>query len=1130
MLRQLRPERVAQRARVEHHPGGGDHVGGEPRLAGTVAARQDGTGLDPRMDGEERFDLAGLDAEAADLDLVVDASLELQLAVLALADQVPGAVQAGSRLPAPRMWHEPLGGQVRAVEIAMGEPFAAEVELAALPGRRRLAPPVEHPARGVGQQPSDRHGRRPRGDRPDAVKRREGRALGRAVHVEHLARAVAGQRGGHRPGVGGVAAEHQKAQGGEHLRCLAHRLVEHRRGQVQHVHPLAAEVGGELAGGQHEVAGDHHQRSAAEQGGPDLERRGVEARVGVEGQAVAAGERRVVAAGDEAHDRAVRHRDAFGPPGGARGVDDVGEVFGAEAAGLGRPAGGLFVPVAGIEVDELPGARRLERGQPFPRPGLDQHHRGAGVGEQEGEALVGIGGVQGHVGGPRLEDAQQGGGQQRRTLQGHGDPRAPPDSQGREPACQAARRFVEPAIGPRGAALLDDRRCAGVGGGHGGEQRGQGLVARQPGLRVVELHEHLVPLGGEQQRELVQPLLRRRRSRGQQAGEAAGQTADRGRIEEIAVVLDESGESLRRLLQVEDQIEVGDPAVHRLRAQGEAGKLQAVARRRLQGEQDLEERSALQVALRGHLVDQALEREVLVRIGFEGHVPHPLQQGAEGRPAGQVHAQGEGVDEEADQVFDLAPGAVGDRRADQQVLLARPPPQQGTPDGQEQHERRHLLAAAERRAGGVGRHGQRPHATAQAAPGGPRPVGRQLQAARRAGQTVAPDGELSGQPLFLEDPALPDGVVGVLQRQLRQGRGRAPGEGAVEGRDLAQQDPDGPAVGGDVVQGEDGDVLRRGEPQQHRAQQGTPREVEGAAGLPGQPAGGLGGARGLAESRQVDQRQVRRRALRDFQERPAVAGVEGGAQDLVASHHLGEDRGEDGGVEIPGEAHRARDVVERAPRFEPVDEPEALLGEGEGGLAGARLRRERRQEGAPLRTALLFDARGQGGRGAGLEHGAQGDLHPEGLADPGDEPGGEEGMPAGGEEVVRRAESAAPQEIRPEAGEQLLDRGARRHVGRFRRLVAPVRRRQAAAVDLAARRQGEGGQGYEHLRHHVLGEPEAQALAPAREPGGSVLRGHPGDQPQVSAEVRADQDHRLAHTGEEAEVGLDLAQLDPETA
>ena len=71
--------------------------------------------------GEQRgLDLAELDAEAADLDLVVEPAEELEGAVVAAAGEVAGAVE-------PRAGHERVGdealrGQVGAAEVAAGQP------------------------------------------------------------------------------------------------------------------------------------------------------------------------------------------------------------------------------------------------------------------------------------------------------------------------------------------------------------------------------------------------------------------------------------------------------------------------------------------------------------------------------------------------------------------------------------------------------------------------------------------------------------------------------------------------------------------------------------------------------------------------------------------------------------------------------------------------------------------------------------------------------------------------------------------------------------------------------------------------------------------------------------------------
>ena len=69
--------------------------------------------------------------------------------------------------------------------------------------------------------------------------------------------------------------------------------------------------------------------------------------------------------------------------------------------------------------------------------------------------------------------------------------------------------------------------------------------------------------------------------------------------------------------------------------------------------------------LRRELLDQLLERHVLVYVGGERRLPHPPEQLTERRPPSpvsrEIATQHQGVDEEPDQRFDLAVCASRDR-------------------------------------------------------------------------------------------------------------------------------------------------------------------------------------------------------------------------------------------------------------------------------------------------------------------------------------------------------------------------------------------------------------------------------------------------------------------------------------
>jgi len=113
---QVAQGRVGRRA--ESHAA--HHVGGEVRIAGDVLAHEDDRVLHRRMLAQARLDLSRLDADAAQLHLVVDPAEDLDHPVRRAAPEVAGPVEAPSGRP-QRIGDETLGGQLRAAEIAAGK-------------------------------------------------------------------------------------------------------------------------------------------------------------------------------------------------------------------------------------------------------------------------------------------------------------------------------------------------------------------------------------------------------------------------------------------------------------------------------------------------------------------------------------------------------------------------------------------------------------------------------------------------------------------------------------------------------------------------------------------------------------------------------------------------------------------------------------------------------------------------------------------------------------------------------------------------------------------------------------------------------------------------------------------------
>ena len=508
----------------------------------------------------------------------------------------------------------------------------------------------------------------------------------------------------------------------------------------------------------------------------------------------------------------------------------------------------------------------------------------------------------------------------------------------------------------------------------------------------------------------------------------------------------------RRPLAPGEPHEVQPRAVARRARRGLAGTLE--------GEEHLDQGVPRPLALRPQLLDQHLEGQVLMGEGGERRVAHRREQAAEGRIAGRPRPDHHRVDEEPDQPLDLRPRAVGDRRADEQVLTSRDAREERREAGEEQHVERRPLSPR-RLAESRRRQAEHRARAAEARRRRALPVDRQRQRRGCPRELVAPVGELP--PEHLRRPgALPGGEVGVLHGELAERRG-APREGRrVERRELGGQHPLGPAVVDDVVKVEQERVLLLVQAHQAGPQQGAAGEAERPARLLGAQARELGEPPLPPEGAQVDLRQRHPPGSADLLPGLAVHLDEPGAQRLVPADDLGEAGGERRRRERPGETVGGGYVVERALRRQAVEEPEPLLGEGERRRPLPRDLRERRQGALrpPPRRGDHARLRGQGGE---REDRLRAELHPERLADARQQAHDGERMPAQVEEVVVGADPPAPLEgaplerqgavggrpalrigvehVLPEPGEHLQrpDRPGRSHRGRRRRAPWPAR-------------------------------------------------------------------------------------------
>ncbi len=1029
---------------------------------------------DARMGGERRLDLAELDAEAAQLDLAVDAPEELEVAVRPPAHQIAGAVETAPGLAcgstAEGVGHEAHRGRLRPAEIAAGEPPAADAELPRYARRQRLQPAVEHVGAAVGERHADRRHPRSRRARVDGIGGAVDRRLGGAVGVDH-------RELGRRAGDAGEERLGDRLDGGDRAaqRVLdpplqaPRQLGEREGGDIGALDPPLRQPGDERRG----IGADGVRRdleaAAAQQGAEDLGHRDVEAQAGP--QAGAAARRQRPAArqvGEQVDGAAVSAGDSLGASARARGEEDVGEVLRRRAPQRsGRGARGL--PRQLVEPDDRSGARR-DLGVEIDVV-AGQEDRPPGVLEHRGEARAGVVGVERQVGAARLEHAQDGDQRRAAARQQEGDGHLRADAQAHQRMGQPIGTPVELPVGQR-AILRDDR----------GEVRRRRRLAGEEAIEAVDLDlargvvplgEELLPLGRREERVPRHGLAGRRGDRREQHAEMAGQPGGGRGVEELGAVDELAGQPLVRFEPGEREVELRRPLLELDRRQGEAGQAQGLERRVLEDHHDLEERRAAGVAHRLQGVDQALERQVLMCVGAGAHPAHLRQEVAEAGLAAELDAQRQGVDEEADQPLRLAAGAVGDGRAHHHVVLPGVAAEQGGEGGEEGHEERRPLAlgdGAERR-GERRRHARGMPAAARAAGRRARAVERQVEG-RRAGEVLAPVGEISGQRLAVQPPALPERVIGVLEREGGERRRPAGGEGGVERPQLAQEDAHRPAVGDDVVHGEEHLVPPRGEAQQRRPHERAGREVEGERRLRGAEPPRLALAERRRQPRQVHPRQRRRRRRGDRLRRPAVDRREGGAQALVAAHQGGEARGEGRGVERPLQADGERQVVGGVAGLPLVEEPEPLLGEGERQRAGSGEAREEplaagalpgsgfavRQRRLP--EASTASAAGHAGDRRPREEVLERHRDPQPVAQPRGELGGDERVAAQLVEVVVATHLGDAEQLAEEIGDPALDpRGRRRVRRRDRRPRMRSGRRHSRAAE---RRQSRSGRSRRH--------------------------------------------------------------------
>ncbi|GAA3958003.1 hypothetical protein GCM10022629_85050 [Amorphoplanes auranticolor] len=631
----------------------------------------------------------------------------------------------------------------------------------------------------------------------------------------------------------------------------------------------------------------------------------------------------------------VLDRDALGPAGRTGGVDDVGSVSRT------RPAGQLGVSEAtvAVSVQLLQDSGIVERD-----PSNPGRQRDASTRQYDPTGQRGPSGREGQDRGRVVQHERDPVGRQVRVdgqvhatrfqhrQQRHDHLGRPGQSQRHHPFRPGAAPHEQPGEPVRPRVELPVRQ-RGVPAHQGGGVRGAVHLSleqftegpgREVGVGVVPLPQYLVAFGGAEQVQLAEPAAGGGGDRVEQPEQVPGHPLDGRGVEQVGVVLHEPRQGSGPPLELHGQVHSGRPARQLDLLDAQTAQARGGAALVVQQHHHVEQRIAAGITGRAGRLHQPFERHVVVGERVQGGAADLGQQVGEGAQLVHPRAQHHRVDEEAHQPFQLRAVAPGDHRAERDVVLPGVAGEQQRAGGGQGGEEGRVVGAGQlpqavRDSGG---HGEPVHRAVRGADRGARPVGGQLQRLQ-TGEPAGPvvgvlAGFLAGGP-----GALPDREVRVPQGRLGQVAGSAVVGGLVQSGEVLDQDAHRPAVGDDVVSGQQQHVLLLGQAEHRDAEQRARSQVEGHRVRLVQRLLQLGAGG------QIDQRDVEvRYRVHDLHCR-AVDVVEGGAQRLVPGGQRPYRGGQRRPVELTAEPHGERAVVFGLAGLEAVQEPEPLLGERE---------------------------------------------------------------------------------------------------------------------------------------------------------------------------------------------------------
>ena len=246
-------------------------------------------------------------------------------------------------------------------------------------------------------------------------------------------------------------------------------------------------------------------------------------------------------------------------------------------------------------------------------------------------------------------------------------------------------------------------------------------------LATVPQCQHAVALRAILHPERAHRRIRRRHGGAKQGGKLPAHAFDGTAIEQVGAVDKHAAYCAALLRQGQAQVILGRAAVGAESFDPDAGHLERGRRGVLHDQHGLEQRRVAQRAFWPERIDHLLERHVLVCVRIERGGPDLLQQVSKRRLRIDLGAQHDRVDEKADQAFQLAAVAVGQRGPHADIVLSRPARQQQLIGSREHHEQGGAALLGERVQARYRRRRDREHdlSAAKTARRGTRPIGGQ---------------------------------------------------------------------------------------------------------------------------------------------------------------------------------------------------------------------------------------------------------------------------------------------------------------------------------------------------------------------------------------------------------------------